>query len=190
MHALRWRPAGRGGRGWRDELCGTEAQPGGGRGLVLPGLPHGRQRPARHARGTAHTAPTWTSGKQDVVAGGRRCGAGCGATRRRGCLSTTTSRAATTTRSTTRATLTAGVRRASPRTQPRRNPMMPADGRPCDRDRPGRRTACCSRERLDMGDGECTWLKLVPLLRARPNMIFPVALLSRCRRHVSAGGRR
>ena len=193
MHARRWRPAGRGGRGWRDELCGTEAQPGGGRGLVLPGLPHGRQRPARHARGTAHTAPTWTSGKQDVVAGGRRCGAGCGATRRRGCLSTTTSRAATTTRSTTRATSTAGVRRASPRTQPRRKPIpYDARGRPAVRPR-STRTAdgvLFARETLDRGDGECTWLKLVPLLRARPNMIFPVALLSRCRRHVSAGGRR
>ena len=148
----------------------------------------GKARPARPGN-CPHGADV-DLGKQDVVAGGRRCGAGCGATRRRGCLSTTTSRTATTTRSTTRATLTAGVRRASPRTQPRRDPMMPADGRPCDRDRPGRRTACCSRERLDMGDGECTWLKLVPLLRARPNMIFPVALLSRCRRHVSAGGRR
>ena len=50
------------------------------------------------------------------------------------------------------------VRRASPRTQPRRNPMMPADGRATVIDPDGRRTACCWREGLDMGDG----LKLVP----------------------------
>ena len=53
------------------------------------------------------------------------------------------------------------------------SPMMPADGRATVIDPDGRRTACCSREGLDMGDEECTWLKLVPLLRARPNMIFP-----------------
>lgn len=115
----------------------------------------GKGPPDTRPGNAAHTVLSFP--RRVNVAGGRRCGAGCGATRRRpgACRRGAGQR------------LRHGARpgpprwrgsavRASPGGTP--SPMMPADGRACERDRPGRPTADGV---LFAGDEECTWLRLM-----------------------------